>query len=65
MIITTQYNNDDGLCALVKWYHSPYQRELSPDISDDTFGSCHYSITVLNETSQQTVLFTLVSLKFY
>ncbi|VDK84171.1 unnamed protein product [Litomosoides sigmodontis] len=59
MVITTQYNNDDGLCALVKWYHSSYQRELPPDISDDTFGSCHYSITVINKTSQQTVLFTL------
>ncbi|KAM3727892.1 Cell adhesion molecule Dscam2 [Dirofilaria immitis] len=62
MIITTQYNNVDGLCALVKWYHSPYQRELSTDILDDSlalYGSCHYNITIFNETSQETVLFTL------
>ncbi|CAG9533688.1 unnamed protein product [Cercopithifilaria johnstoni] len=62
MIITTQYNNMDGLCALVKWYHSPYQRESSTDISNDShtlFGNCHYSITIYNETSQETVLFTL------
>uniref|UniRef100_A0A1I7VF97 REJ domain-containing protein n=1 Tax=Loa loa TaxID=7209 RepID=A0A1I7VF97_LOALO len=62
MMITTQYNNEDGLCALIKWYHSPYQREPSSDISDDRramFGNCHYSITILNETSRETVLFTL------
>ncbi|VDN92053.1 unnamed protein product [Brugia pahangi] len=62
MMIATQYNNEDGLCALVKWYHSPYQLELSPNILDDRlalFGNCHYSITILNETSQETVLFTL------
>ncbi|KAL3990580.1 hypothetical protein ACH3XW_32355 [Acanthocheilonema viteae] len=62
MMISTQYNNENGLCALVKWYHSPYQRESSSGILDDSislFGSCHYSITILNETSQETVLFTL------
>uniref|UniRef100_A0A0R3RYP7 Fibronectin type-III domain-containing protein n=1 Tax=Elaeophora elaphi TaxID=1147741 RepID=A0A0R3RYP7_9BILA len=62
LMITTQYNNEDGLSALVNWYHSPYQQKPPPDISDDrlmSFGNCHYSITVLNETSRETLLFTL------
>ncbi|VDM96618.1 unnamed protein product, partial [Onchocerca ochengi] len=68
MIVTTQYNKKDGLCALVKWNHSPYQlelpyqHELSLDVSDNRlalYGSCHYNITILNETSQETILFTL------
>lgn len=64
-MITTQYDNENGLCALIKWYDSPYQRVPSPDISDDRvalFGTCHYSITILNETTEETVLITLVSL---
>lgn len=65
MLITTHYNSDDGLCALINWYHSSHQRHSSPNIPDvpderpDLFNNCHYSITVSNNTFQQTTLFTM------
>lgn len=67
-MITTEYNSENGLSALVKWYQSSYQPEPSSNISNDRlalYGNCHYSITIHNETSQETVVITLVSLKHH
>uniref|UniRef100_A0A915PK83 Fibronectin type-III domain-containing protein n=1 Tax=Setaria digitata TaxID=48799 RepID=A0A915PK83_9BILA len=47
LMITTQYSNENGLCALVKWYHSPYHRQSmsdNPDGGEALFGNCHYKI---------------------
>ncbi|VDN19837.1 unnamed protein product [Gongylonema pulchrum] len=59
LLVSTQYNTDNGVCALVKWYHSPYQREPSPYdhgngimLSNLQF-STEYTVSLRSEPSMQ------------